>query len=141
MDLQRLILQSLGSVIDNNSSNGEFDYSSLLTNKQTLAHVMEDRENIILYIDIPGVDTSSIDVNFYNNKISITGTRKQPSETDSYTEIKNEVYYGDIKKNITIPISVVNRDSVSVKVENGVMKIVISKINEEKNIFNIRVSS
>jgi len=98
--------------------------------------MVDDGENFIIYIDIPGINPDNIGVDFYNNKVEVSGDRIKPYEDF----IKKEIIYGSFKRLITIPISVTNRDSVSVSASNGVLKIIINKLNEERNRFSVRIN-
>lgn len=97
----------------------------------------EDDTTIEVYMDIPGVNLDTIDLNFYNNKIEVVGERVKPYDGSR----KQEIVYGKFKKKITIPISVTSKNSVDVSTDNGVLKIVIDKTNEERNRFNVKVST
>jgi HSP20 family molecular chaperone IbpA len=97
--------------------------------------VTESNTNITLYMDIPGVSSDSIDVDFYNNKIEVTGDRVKPYETSQ----RREIAYGRFKRIVTIPISVTSRESVNVTSDDGVLCITIDKENEEKNKFKVRI--
>lgn len=98
--------------------------------------VIDDGRNIIIYIDIPGINPSNLKIDFFNNKIEVAGERVRP-----YTDfIRKEIIYGDFNRKITIPISVTNKDSVSVSANNGVLKININKTIEEKNKFSIKIN-
>ena len=55
-------------------------------------------------------------------------------------ELIIEIIYGKFERQIIIPISVTNRESVKISSKNGVLIIVIDKEREERNRFSIRVS-
>lgn len=120
--------QILSTFLQQQGLNGEHFY-------KPPTDLIEDDKNIIIYIDIPGINPNSIDVNFYNNKIEVSGERIRP-----YNDfIKKEIIYGEFKRQITIPINVTNRSSVTVSASNGVLKININKTIEEKNRFSVRI--
>jgi HSP20 family protein len=101
--------------------------------------IIQSSSTITLYINIPGVKNDSIDVDFCNNKVIVTGERKKPF-SDRTTVVKNEIIYGTFERQIIIPISVTNRDNVKITSKNGVLIIVIDKLSEEKNRFSLKIS-
>ena len=100
--------------------------------------IIETNENITIFVDMPGVMLNTIDVDFFNNKVQISGSRTQPYDENPLIK---EIIYGDYNRNITLPISVTNKDSVNISSKNGVLKIIINKINEEKNKFKIKLNN
>jgi len=142
--IPELIMNNIVNLEDRNGANlGQFFGSFLQQQGVGMEHlykpptdIVDDGENFIIYIDIPGINPNNIDVDFYNNKIEIAGERVKP-----YNDfLKKEIIYGSFKRRLTIPISVTSRDSVSVSALNGVLKITINKTNEERNRFSVRVS-
>lgn len=95
-----------------------------------------DAKQIKIRIDIPGVRVDSVDVEFFNNIVEISGTRDDRLVGDL---ISHEIMYGCFTKKIKIPISVVNRESVDVSADNGVLNITINRENEERNKFKIKL--
>ena len=96
-----------------------------------------DTENYLhLYLDIPGVSERSIVLDFFNNKLSISGEKIKCYTTSA---LKNEIVYGKFIRCITLPITVTNKGNVTVNYTNGVLIIAINKKKEEQNRFTIGV--
>jgi HSP20 family molecular chaperone IbpA len=102
--------------------------------------IAENDVSVFVYINIPGVKSNSIDVDFFNNRIDIKGERHRPF-LDETTVLKNEIIYGRFESKIMLPISVTDRRSVSIKTEDGVLMIIINKAREERNRFSVRVGA
>ncbi len=136
MDFSRLLMQGIENIESTN------DFSNIISSfNQGVIHspfidLIEDDSHIYIYMDIPGVEKSDINVEFFNNKICITCTRTKPYEIQAK---RNEIYYGDFQRKITIPLSVTNKNSVSTSLKNGVLKLKIDKELEEKNKFNVEI--
>lgn len=97
-----------------------------------------------VYVDIPGVDPNTIDVEFYNNRVEIKSTRSCPYEDIqplSSTQTRSELIYGNFYKKIILPINVTKEESVTVSSKYGVLTIVIDKTRETENRMRVRVSS
>lgn len=97
-----------------------------------------DLDQIIVYVDLPGVDPDTIEVDFFNNKVSIKGKREKKYE-DNDTAYMSEIKYGNFDRSVMIPISVTSQQSVSVRANHGVLEITIDKQVEERNRFSVRV--
>jgi HSP20 family protein len=89
-----------------------------------------------LYIEIPGVSKENIDVDFYNNKLTVSIDKIRTYEEPEVSEIK----YGKFERVFTLPICVTKKDSVTVSYVNGVLKIKINKAVEEENKFSLKPS-
>jgi len=143
MDLSELLINNINSLENGAGANFGQIFSSFLQqgvgseyNYTPPIDLIDDGDNIIIYVDIPGINPNTVAIDFYNNKIEICGERTKP-----YNEfIKKEIIYGTFKRKITIPISVTNRDSVTVSASYGVLKININKTKEEKNKFSVTIS-
>ena len=100
--------------------------------------IIEEKNLITIYIDIPGILTSSIDINFFNNKIEISGERVRKYNTINI--IKKEIVYGKFQKEIVLPLSITKKESVSHSVSDGVLIILIDKTKEIENKFKLNIS-
>jgi HSP20 family molecular chaperone IbpA len=145
--LQQLVCNGISLMEGNNTSNVSGALSEFLQTQglnmneiwQPSVDIVENSDTITVYINIPGVKNDSIDVDFFNNKVIVTGERKKPF-SDRTTLVKNEIIYGKFERQIIIPISVTNRDNVKIISKNGVLIITIDKLSEEKNRFSLKVS-
>ena len=102
------------------------------------ADIVETDDNVFIYMEVPGVIDSSINVDFFNNKITIGGEKiKNYADSEAY---KTEIIYGTFTRNLTIPISVTNKQNVCVTCNNGVLTIAIDKKSEEEHKFRVNIS-
>jgi len=146
MSLQQLVSNGIALMEGNQSSNVSGALSEFLQSQglnlneiwQPSVDVVENTNSISVYINIPGVKNDSIDVDFFNNRIIVTGERKRPF-SDRITVVKNEIIYGKFERQIIIPISVTNRENVKITSKCGVLTITIDKAGEERNRFSLRV--
>lgn len=97
--------------------------------------VLEDNNCIYAYVELPGVNKQDIELDFYNNQLTVIATKTRIYPEPNIKEIK----YGNIERVITLPICVTRRDTVKVTLENGILKIRIDKFIEEENRFSVRV--
>lgn len=103
-----------------------------------LTDVEHDDTKIIIRIETPGVDEKSININFYNNLITVVGEKKK-KVLGNADVIRNEIKYGCFERKIRIPISVTRQESVEASYTNGVLQIIINKQSEESNKFSVSI--
>ena len=99
--------------------------------------IVDTKNNMYIYMELPGVTEGSIGVDFFNNKLSVSGEKLK-----RYTvaAAKHEIVYGRFVRKITLPISVTSQDNVNVGYENGVLTLIIDKKKEEQNRFHLGVT-
>ena len=103
---------------------------------------MLDNDNeICIYLIIPGVKNSSIDIDILNNRMMISGERETPYNQTDYQVKRSEIQYGRFQRVITLPISVTNQSSVSTNIKDGVLVVKVDKRVEQQNRFTLRVNS
>ena len=138
MSLQDLLISGLSQFQPNNDLQGAVQeiISSSSTGLNTLVDVIDTKNNLYIYVDLPGVTPSSINIDFYNNNISICGEKIK-----KYNEVplKKEIVYGKFNRKVTLPISVTNKKNVEVSYNDGVLIIIIDKQKESQNKFRINV--
>lgn len=101
--------------------------------------IFEGPLSIKLQIYLPGVDMESISVDFINNYVMIKGTREFPDIDQGMTRRSQEVIYGSFERRIKLSISVTDRASVTIAMEQGVMTITINKEVETQNSFRMGI--
>jgi len=122
------IIGKICNTIINYSNKEECDW-------RPMVDLFEDKNYIYVIVDIPGVLPSSIELNFFNNKIEISGERVNKNNGDV---IKNEINYGKFIREVTIPLSITKKESINYTNELGVLEIKINKKVEEENKFSIK---
>ena len=99
--------------------------------------IVDTKNNLYVYAELPGVVENSISIDIFNNKLSISGEKIR-----RYTApvSKCEIVYGKFDRQIVLPISVTNKDNVDVKYDNGILTLIIDKKKEEQNRFRLGVN-
>ena len=142
---QDLILNSLNNLQADGDLRGAFQHiinSSITTNNTDTnwippIDIVDTNNNLYVYVELPGVVENSITIDFFNNKFDISGEKIKKYTIPSY---KYEIIYGKFNRQITLPISVTNKENVDVKYDNGVLTVMIDKKKEEQHRFRIGVN-
>jgi len=114
--------------------------STSTSNWKPSIDILENDDEISIFLSIPGVKNSSIDIDILNNRMLISGERETPYSTENFQIKRTEIIYGRFQRTITIPISVTNQSSVSTQLKDGILKVKIDKRVEQQNRFSIRVN-
>ena len=93
--------------------------------------IYEDAHNIVLKIDVPGIDERDIDVSIQNNTLTVHGERKIEKEEKEENFRRVERQYGSFTRSFTLPSSV-DPGQVSAHCDKGVLKINLAKRVEAK---------
>ena len=97
--------------------------------------IVNEEKSIYIYAEMPGVNKESIDVDFYNNKLTIIAEKARPYEVPGISEI----FYGNLERTLSLPICVTRKDAVTVSYDKGILKVKINKLVEEENRFSVRL--
>jgi HSP20 family protein len=93
--------------------------------------IYEDEHNIILKIDVPGINEKDIDVSVQNNTLTVHGERKIEKEEKEENFRRVERQYGSFTRSFTLPSSV-EPGQVNARCDKGVLKINLAKKAEAK---------
>src|SRR5277367_861589 len=93
--------------------------------------IYEDEHNIILKIEVPGIDEKDIDVSIQNNTLTVRGERKIEKDEKEENFRRIERQYGSFVRSFTLP-STVDPGQVSAHCDKGVLKINLAKRVEAK---------
>ena len=91
----------------------------------------EDEHNIVLKLEVPGIDEKDIDVHIENNTLTVHGERKIEKEEKEENYRRIERQYGSFTRSFTLPSSV-DLGQVSAHYDRGVLKIKLAKKAEAK---------
>ena len=91
--------------------------------------IKEDADKFTLFADIPGVEPKDIEISMDNNVLSVKGKRQFESkkEIDGFTRVERQ--HGVFYRRFTLP-STANAQDIQAKSKQGVLEIVIPKIDD-----------
>jgi HSP20 family protein len=93
--------------------------------------VYEDEHQVVLKIEVPGIDEKDIDVRVENNTLTVHGERKIEKEEKEENYRRVERQYGSFTRTFTLP-QTVDTENVSANYDKGVLKINLPKKAEAK---------
>jgi HSP20 family protein len=93
--------------------------------------VYEDEHNVVLKVEVPGIDEKDIDVRVENNVLTVHGERKVEKEEKEENFRRVERQYGSFTRTFTVP-STVDAERIQADYDKGILKIVLPKKAEAK---------
>jgi HSP20 family protein len=93
--------------------------------------IYENKEQIVLEAELPGMSREDFDLSVENNVITLRGERhfEKKDETDNYHRVERA--YGAFLRSFTLP-STVSGEGASAEYRNGVLRVVLPKKEETK---------
>jgi HSP20 family protein len=88
--------------------------------------VTENKGDLIMIFEIPGVEKSDIKVVIENETLTISGNRKPLYNNKDANQLRREVCYGSFSRSFSLPERV-DPGKVEADYRNGVLKIVLHK--------------
>ncbi len=126
-DLER----HLGRVLNNMSVPRMLPYHSVM--KAPPADIFETSTEIIIYLELPGVDPDKISVVAERDRITVSGERPAPFFADTISIHQLEIEHGDFQRTIKIPTAV-NISTTTSKCLNGYLIITLPKLQSQSRI-------
>ncbi len=110
----------------------EFARSSRLLSGWTPAlDVYEDKDNVFVKAEIPGMKREEIEVSLHDNTLSISGERKAENKHQDAEVYRSERFIGRFQRAISLP-SPVSLEKVKAQYKDGILTVTLPKTEEAK---------
>src|SRR5215468_680210 len=93
--------------------------------------VYEDEHNLVLKLEIPGINEEDLKVSLENNTLTVTGERKFEKEEKEENFHRIERRYGSFTRTFRLP-STVDPEKVEAGYDMGILKLTLAKRPEAK---------
>ena len=93
--------------------------------------IYEDEHNLVLKLEIPGMNEEDLNVSLENNTLSVSGERKFEKEEKEENFHRIERRYGSFTRTFRLP-NTVDPEKVDASYEKGILKITLGKRAEAK---------
>jgi len=93
--------------------------------------IYEDEHNVIVKMEVPGIDQKDIDVRLENNTLTVRGERKFEKDEKEENFHRIERRYGSFYRAFTLP-NTLDAEKVQADYENGILRINLAKKAEAK---------
>ena len=93
--------------------------------------VFEDKENLKIILELPGVSSDDVKISLENQVLTIHGEKKQVAEETSERWHRYERSYGSFERMFNLP-GTVDADRIQAGMENGVLTVTLPKAERAK---------
>jgi HSP20 family protein len=93
--------------------------------------VTEDKENLYVHAEIPGVEKKEIKINVTGDVLTISGEKKTEQRDENKNYYRIERNYGSFSRSFTLPAEIVV-DKIAAEYKDGVLNITLPKTEEAK---------
>ena len=93
--------------------------------------IYEDEQNLVLKLEIPGVNEEDLQVSLENNLLTVKGERKFEKEENEENFHRIERRFGTFTRTFRMP-NTVDSDHTSASYDKGILKIALAKRAEAK---------
>jgi HSP20 family molecular chaperone IbpA len=92
--------------------------------------IFENTNKITILADMPGVESNSVDIDLRDNQLTSVG-RVGSVEREKEVSLYKEFNWGDYSRQFTLS-NVIDQAKITAKMDNGVLKLVLPKVEEAK---------
>jgi len=105
--------------------------AQLLSGWTPALDVFEDKDNVIVKAELPGMKKDEIEVSLHDGTLSISGERKSENKFEHAEVYRAERFVGRFQRSVSLPTPVAS-DKVSAQYKDGILTITLPKTEEAK---------
>jgi HSP20 family protein len=105
--------------------------SQLLSLWNPAVDVYQDKDNVFVKAEVPGMKKEDIDVSLHDGILSISGERKAETTHKDAETYRSERFVGRFQRSLTLPAQV-KADAVKAQYKDGILTITLPKAEEAK---------
>jgi HSP20 family protein len=105
--------------------------SQLLSGWSPALDMYEDKDNVYVRAELPGMRKEEIDLSIHNGSLSISGERKSEEKFKDAEVYRGERFFGRFQRTVTLPTPVA-LDKVKAEYKDGILTVTLPKTEEAK---------
>jgi HSP20 family protein len=105
--------------------------SNLLSGWTPALDVYEDKDNLFVKVELPGMKREEIEVSLHDGSLSISGERKSEQKYEEAEVYRAERFFGRFQRTVTLATPVA-ADKVKAQYKDGILTITLPKTEEAK---------
>jgi HSP20 family protein len=114
--------------------------SNLLSGWTPALDLYEDKDNLYVKLELPGMKREEIEVSLHEGSLSVSGERKSEQKHEDAEVYRAERFFGRFQRTVTLPTAVA-ADKVKAHYQDGILTITLPKTEEAKpKHINVNVS-
>jgi len=105
--------------------------SNLLSGWTPALDLYEDKDNLFVKVELPGMKREEIEVSLHEGSLSISGERKSEQKHEDADVYRAERFFGRFQRTVMLPTPVA-ADKVKAQYKDGILSIALPKTEEAK---------
>jgi HSP20 family protein len=105
--------------------------SQLLSGWTPALDVFEEKDNVIVKAEVPGMKREDIEVSLHDGLLSISGERRSQENHQEAEVYRAERFFGRFQRTVTLPTPVA-ADKVKAQYKDGILTVILPKTEESK---------
>ena len=105
--------------------------SQLLSGWTPALDMHEDKDNVVVRAELPGMKKEDIDVSLHDGSLSISGERKSEEKFENAEVYRSERFFGRFQRTVTLPAPVA-ADKIKAQYKDGILTVTLPKTEEAK---------
>lgn len=93
--------------------------------------IHETEKDYKIAIDLPGIPKDDVEINFKDNRLTITGERVKEEKEEEKDYLRRERYHGRFHRTFTFPADV-KEDKIKASFKEGVLTVTVPKTEAKK---------
>jgi HSP20 family protein len=93
--------------------------------------VYEDKDNLYLKMELPGMKKEDIELSLHDGSLSISGERKTENKYEGADMHRSERFFGRFQRTVSLPTPVAT-DKVKAQYKEGILSVTLPKTEEAK---------
>ena len=91
----------------------------------------EDKDNLVLRAEVPGMKKEDIDISLHENTVTISGERRDEKKYEGSETARDERFFGRFTRTLQLP-KVVDATKVKAAYKDGILTVTLPKAEEAK---------
>ena len=105
--------------------------SQLLSGWTPALEIYEDKDNIYVRAELPGMKKEEIELSLHDGSLSISGERKNEEKFKDAEVYRAERFFGRFQRTVSLPTPV-QADKVKAQYKDGILSVTLPKAEEAK---------
>lgn len=99
--------------------------------------ITESEDHYMVMMDLPGLEKKQIQVTMQDNRLIVSGERREEKKEEKRNRLKSERREGSFYRSFQFP-ELVNEDKIKAEFKDGVLSVTIPKVEKKKpNVVNV----
>ena len=93
--------------------------------------IFEDKDEVVIKVELPGIDQKDIEIKIEDNTLTIRGERKHDETVKKENYHRIERFYGSFQRSFSLPQNI-DQNQIKAVCEKGVLSVTLPKVEEAK---------